>query len=174
MSRPRGSIEQPFLLRLMCFVTSSAGWCTSSAGSLTDSGVRLLCLDAIVACRGSLTERKAHIYTNASSVSTERQLMPAVRPSNFWLARVLQAASCDSGQSSKSAIGKHHARQRRARVAKLHCVYDPLGSLARFACAGAQAGEHRVEIGQRTRARSQCTPVDGASQLSCASRIGTQ
>ena len=60
----------------------------------------MLCLDVIAACRGSLTERKAHIYTNASSVSTERQLMPAVRPSNFWLARVLQAASCDSGQSS--------------------------------------------------------------------------
>ena len=132
----------------MCFVTSSAGWCTSSAGSLTDSGVRLLCLDAIVACRGSLTERKAHIYTNASSVSTERQLMPAVRPSNFWLARVLQAASCDSGQSSKSAIGKHHARQRRARVAKLYCVYDPLGSLARFACAGHKRESIELKLGK--------------------------
>ena len=45
--------------------------------------------------------------------------MPAVRPNNFWLARVLQAASCDSGRA-QSGYRKAPRQAEVARIAKLH------------------------------------------------------
>ena len=83
----------------------------------------------------TFTRMHHHLYR------TGRQLIPAVRPNNFWLARVLQAASCGSGQSSKIGYRKAprqaETRTRRQIALRLRPT--------RLASAFRSAGKHKRE-----------------------------